>query len=145
MMFLRISLTKETIQISLELLVLFRITFIVHIKPEVGMFYNWISIWWMEFCLRVNGVMGLLLVSWVLVSAYMLYLLVEFQERGNLHSCFFVQEYGPSLKASKTMAWERFHLDGMGWVKKERNSISQIVIGKVTSHSTLIYYLYFFM
>ena len=40
-----------------------------------------------------------------------------------------VQEYGLNQKVSVMRGWERFHLVGKGYAKKENNSIVPIVIG----------------
>lgn len=52
-------------------------------------------------------------------------------------NCFFFinfgeKVYGRSLKASKIRAWERFHLDGKGYARKEKDLTAPTAIGILT-------------
>lgn len=83
----------------------------------------------MEFFQWVIPDLGLLLVSWTLVGVEMPCMVVYYTESGFNCAHFVEQESGPSLKASKMREWERFHLVGKAYVKKERSSIAPTVIG----------------
>ena len=71
----------------------------------------------MEFFQRVIQELGLLLVSWILVSVEMLHMLVYNTGSGFICAHCVEQESGLSLKASKMREWGRFHLVGKAYAK----------------------------
>ncbi|KAG6777895.1 hypothetical protein POTOM_017736 [Populus tomentosa] len=87
--------------ISLELLVLFETELLVPTQLGVGIFYKCLNLW-VEFPRDIPGLVPSL-VSWT-------------------------QVYGQSRKASEMRVWQRCHLVGEGYAKKEKDLIARIVI-----------------
>ncbi|KAG6779562.1 hypothetical protein POTOM_015954 [Populus tomentosa] len=88
-------------EISLELLVLFETELLVPTQLGVGIFYKCLNLW-IEFPRDIPGLVPSL-VSWT-------------------------QVYGQSRKASEMRVWQRCHLVGEGYAKKEKDLIARIVI-----------------